>query len=296
MRFIIMDLEWNGCFSKVVKRYFNEIIEIGAVMLDENLSVIGDFRRLIKPVMSNKLSYIVKQLTHITTEELENGSTFEKAYDDFSEWVGDDSVVLTWGKSDLLVMLENCRYFIDSDIIPFLKRYADLQKVTQSYLDCEKGEHLGLSKAAETLDISTNDMELHRALEDSLLSAYIFQKVYASVDLGEFMYEADKKEFYDRIEFKNTVLKDITNPLVDKKQLKFHCPECQSGSPPILRMNKDSQWLFKSRAFRAVLVCKKCKNLFNARVQFKLTYDGIVISRSITELTEPPEQEQSDQN
>lgn len=34
MRFVVMDLEWNGAYCRQTRGYFNEIIEIGAVRLD----------------------------------------------------------------------------------------------------------------------------------------------------------------------------------------------------------------------------------------------------------------------
>ena len=49
MSYVILDLEWNGSYSKVLHKFVNEIIEIGAVKLDENLKVIDTFKQLIKP-------------------------------------------------------------------------------------------------------------------------------------------------------------------------------------------------------------------------------------------------------
>ncbi|MBR6407007.1 MAG: exonuclease domain-containing protein [Clostridia bacterium] len=287
MRYVIVDLEWNGCFSKKLNRYYNEIIEIGAVMLDDRLNITGEFRRLIKPVITQKLSSLVKQLTHITQEELKDGCAFEEAFDDFARWSGEDFIMMSWGKSDLLVMLENYRQYLDTDCIPFLKEYVDLQTLAQNHIGAENGETLGLSAAAEALGIDPEGMELHRAFDDSLLSALIFRRVYNAETLREFCFRADVKEFYDRIEFKNAVLKDMANPLVDKKQFRFQCPLCTPAvAAPTLKMSRDSSWDFKGRAFRAVLICKRCGRRFSARVQFKLTYDGIVISRSVTEITE----------
>ena len=48
MNFIIFDLEWNNAYNYKLKRGMNEIIEIGAVKLDENLDVVE--YRLKKPL------------------------------------------------------------------------------------------------------------------------------------------------------------------------------------------------------------------------------------------------------
>lgn len=83
MNFIIFDLEWNNAYNYKLKRGMNEIIEIGAVKLDENLDVVDTFKQLIKPQLSRKLGSRFKNLTHITIDEInDNGIPFEKAFDD----------------------------------------------------------------------------------------------------------------------------------------------------------------------------------------------------------------------
>ena len=70
MQYIVLDLEWNGAYSKQAHGYFNEIIEIGAVRLNEQLQPDGKFHVVIRPQLSRKLSEIVTNLTSITAEEL----------------------------------------------------------------------------------------------------------------------------------------------------------------------------------------------------------------------------------
>mgnify|MGYP001633656452 CR=1 FL=1 len=71
MRFVVMDLEWNGAYCRQTRGYFNEIIEIGAVRLDGGLRPDGEFHAVIRPQVSSELSSIVRDLTSITPEELE---------------------------------------------------------------------------------------------------------------------------------------------------------------------------------------------------------------------------------
>ena len=66
MEYIILDLEWNGAWSKRTGKYFNEIIEIGAVRLTENRIVADEFKALIRPRVSGKLTSLVSDLTSIT--------------------------------------------------------------------------------------------------------------------------------------------------------------------------------------------------------------------------------------
>ena len=160
MQFIVADLEWNGAYSRKAHGYFNEIIEIGAVKLNEAMELTSRFHALIKPVVSRKLSEVVTGLTSITAEELDEGGTFQTAVSRLRKWIGgEDAVFLTWSTTDLLVLMENCRYFFGSDRIPFLDRYADLQKYCQLRIEADTSQQMGLSKACERLGISEEDMD-----------------------------------------------------------------------------------------------------------------------------------------
>ena len=44
MQYIVIDLEWNGSYSKKAHGYFNEIIEVGAVKVDEQMRIVDEFR------------------------------------------------------------------------------------------------------------------------------------------------------------------------------------------------------------------------------------------------------------
>ena len=68
MEYIILDNEWITTYYKIGSRSFNELIEIGAVKLDENLNEISRFTALIRSTFTKKLSSRFQRLTNITTE------------------------------------------------------------------------------------------------------------------------------------------------------------------------------------------------------------------------------------
>ena len=76
---IILDLEWNGSYSKKAHGYFNEIIEIGAVRVEDGVRIADTFHAVIRPVFSKKLTEFVTNLTSITDSDLEDGTTFPEA-------------------------------------------------------------------------------------------------------------------------------------------------------------------------------------------------------------------------
>lgn len=70
MNFVIFDLEWNNAYNYKAQTGMNEIIEIGAVMLDERLQIVDTFKQLILPKVSKRLTGRFKDLTHITPDEV----------------------------------------------------------------------------------------------------------------------------------------------------------------------------------------------------------------------------------
>ena len=93
MEYIILDNEWITTYYKIGSRSFNELIEIGAVKLDENLNEISRFTALIRSTFTKKLSSRFQRLTNITTEEMQkNGMTFDQAVDLYTEWAGNGAI------------------------------------------------------------------------------------------------------------------------------------------------------------------------------------------------------------
>ena len=56
MKLVILDLEWNGTYSRRLKGFINEIIEFGAVMTNDRLEVIDTFEVLVRPQVGKKIS------------------------------------------------------------------------------------------------------------------------------------------------------------------------------------------------------------------------------------------------
>lgn len=287
MQVVVVDLEWNGSYSKKAHGYFNEIIEIGAVKLDSDMQVVDEFNCQIRPVVSKKLSTIVTDLTHISAEELEDGTTFAKMMRRFAAWIGTQpTAILTWSTTDLLVLMENCRFFYGKQEIPFLGHYMDFQAYAQARMEVGDGQQLGLAKAGELLGIPEDSLSLHRALDDSRLTAKILQKVVERKSFASAILPVDA-EFYRRITFKNTIISDIDNPLVKRSELAFDCPECGR------ELRRRGQWRFRSRAFCAEFTCRRCKKDYNARVQFRLKYEGLEVRKRLNEKKPSEEQPQT---
>ena len=286
MNLILLDLEWNGDYSHKAHGYFNEIIEIGAVKLNDALETIDRFHVVMKPVVSRRLTGIVKELTSITKEELDtDGITFNEAVALLREWIdGESAVLLTWSTTDLLVLLENCRFFLGSEHIPFMDAFCDLQAYCQQRMETGKTQQLGLSRAAELLGIQAEGLDLHRALDDSVLAARVLGRVYEAESFRTSVLAADE-EFYRRLTFKTVTIGDAHDPRIPPDSLQFRCEDCGR----FLRREKD--WKFRSRALWADFVCGGCGREYTARVQCRLKYDGLEVRRRLSDRVRPQEEQ-----
>lgn len=273
MEYVILDLEWNGTYSTRLKKYFNEIIEFGAVKFDNNMNIIDEFSMVVRPKIGKKICSKVKDLTNITNRELNRGKRFVDALEAFKIFLG-DSVLMTWDTTDITVLMENNLYYLGTDRMDFLTKFMDLQKYCEYRLDYNDGKQLGLITAAEILGINVDENDYHRALEDSKLSLECLKRI-GNLNLSEqFIQDASCDEFYDRISFKTSYICNLNSPLIDKSDLEFQCDECSCMA------NRISPWELKNKSHRARFLCPNCGNEFTARIQFKLKYEGIIIKKT----------------
>ena len=289
MNFVILDLEWNGSYSKRDKKFYNEIIEFGAVKTDSKLNIIDTFSMLVTPTIGKKLNSRIKALTNITNEELKDAhNTFADVSEKFGEFLG-DAVLLTWGNSDIHALMENYGYYFGDDRPPYLTKYCDLQIYCEFALGVhDKGKQLGLSTCADLLNIDRNDLVLHRALTDAELSLLCFKKCCDEEKIKKYISNCDL-EFYKKMTFRTTFITDIENPLIDKSLWTFTCPECHTAVKQV------SDWVVKNRSFRAKFVCEKCNKEFIARVICKLRYEGVTVNKKLT-IPRPTETKENDNN
>ncbi len=285
MQFIALDLEWNNVYGKKIHGFFNEIIEFGAVKVDEKGNIYDEFTCLINTQVGKKLRANTKELTHITNDEIKSGVLFPQAVSNFKKWIGkDESVIMTWGDGDVRVLIDNCKYFGCGDIIPFLDKYMDLQRYFQRLKCTSKSQQIGLSAAAEMVGISDDGYSLHRALDDSKITAKCFAQIREDKIIKEYIKECNE-EFYSRIIFKNKVISSIKNPLVDKTQLNCVCEKCGDICKAL------TKWKYSNQYFRAQYHCEKCDVKYQVNVRFRKLYDRTEIRKIVKVIEEEVQEE-----
>lgn len=283
MNYIILDLEWNNTYCKKKKGFMNEIIEIGAVKLNSKLETVDTYSVFIKAQLGKKLHTRVKELTNITNDDISHGTPFSQAMANFRKWVSnEENIILTWGDTDIRVLIENFRYFNGITFIPFLSNYVNLQKYAQAFMNISKANQIGLSAAAEKLGISAEKYSLHRALDDSMLTADLFKKIYNQHMLSSYTLVCDTS-FYSKITFKPKPITDINSPLIDKTKMRCYCDICGTACERV------SDWRLMNQSFRAIFYCKKCKRKIRFTIRFKEYYDRVDIKTSSVPFIEKKE-------
>lgn len=289
MDYIIIDFEWNGSYSTLTKGYFNELIEIGAVRMNEKLNVTDTFRAFIHPVHHKRLTSRVKKLTNITNDQVRAGRGFCEVYSEFSDWVGEnDNCFISWGTGDMLVLLENLEYYGLTHTLSMIKHFCDAQEICQTVLNADKSHQLGLSAVAEQLGISCEGKDMHRALDDSMVTAECLRRLWDDAVFEKLCSPADEK-FYRKLTFKTAIICDINNPLIDHGVFELDCPQCGE------RLERTGDFYVQSRCINAPYRCERCEHDYIGRHHFKLKFEGL-IHRAVLKDKPAPKEEQTEEN
>lgn len=175
MYYIVLDLEWNQGpknSKNTIQGMPFEIIEIGAIKLNENKEIIDTFSETIKPVVYKEMHHIIKEITSLTSKDFRTSRSFDQVFNDFSKWCTDDCVFCTWGSTDLTELQRNMNYHN----IPLFKYpvfYYDIQKIFSIVFEDRKTKR-SLEYAIDFFQIEKN-MNFHRALSDAYYTSKIMK-------------------------------------------------------------------------------------------------------------------------
>jgi DNA polymerase III alpha subunit (gram-positive type) len=178
-KYVIFDLEMCkvGKHKRTEKfPYSKEIIQIGAVMLDENYSIIDRFSTYVAPQFG-ALDLKIINLTGITRDKLINAPSTEEALIQFSDWIPDDAILVEWSDNDREQIYDE---LYGKDI------YNDkLEDLLPDIIDCQElfGEKMNnerqymLSEALIIAAIDDYSDGAHDGLVDAMNTAMLFRKI-----------------------------------------------------------------------------------------------------------------------
>lgn len=172
---IVLDFEFNHVLDPEIKPAIcNEIIEIGAVKLDEKLNVCDRFNTYIKPV-HNTITPIITSITGITDDAVADSPLFAEAMKLFAEWSGNSPRFYTWSDTDKSVLDAEMKFKLKEDdplFETFGGYWVDLQKLFGRVMNLRKS--MGLANALGVLEATFSGTE-HGALADAENTARILK-------------------------------------------------------------------------------------------------------------------------
>lgn len=177
MNYIVFDLELN---SKVFKSKIpNEIIEIGAIKLNEQMEITDSFQAFVKPKVHRRLFPVVKRKTNILQQDINDARSFKEVLTSFREWIGSNYVLCSWGHDDIHHLKLNCQFNRAS--IKWINAHIDVQKHFSKIYNAPSGQRYSLSRALEILEIPVEE-ELHRADVDAKFTAEVFVRIFEKIE------------------------------------------------------------------------------------------------------------------
>ena len=293
MNYIVLDLEWNQAAYKVdeEEEIPFEIIEIGAVKLNDKAEKIDQFSCLIRPQIYPFLLRRTKEITGLRDDDLDrDGIYFEDAGQQFLDWCGKDYIFCIWGPSDLTQLERNLAYYDIRIPWKYPLKYLDVQKLYA--LQMKEG------KTRRTLEYVIGAMEIpvdgpfHRAIEDAEYTAQVFRRIdrehyesFFSVDY----YRIPKNRFEEATFYFETYSKYVSRKFNLKEEAvknrrvrEMPCLYCRR------QMKKEINWFSDGgHSYFALATCKT-HGLMKGRIRIKTTenYDGVFAVRTIKPCSE----------
>ena len=196
MQLIIFDLEWNIGYQKRTFDYKGaeqtlrgEIIQIGAVKVDETGQVQDRFSVTLRPRIFRKLQHRIAKVTGLTQQQLDSGVPIRDGLDRFLKWCGPDAALAEWGPDDVPVLKQNL--YLNGYDESWPHQWYDLQQVFLSQKPRGEGEGMTLESVITRLGLPM-DEPFHDALSDAAYTAAVCRCIDLPAGLAAYPSQEDQ--------------------------------------------------------------------------------------------------------
>ena len=185
--YVVVDLEMCRVPAKMRKeyRYKNEIIQIGAALLDERLNVIDKFSEYVSPEYGY-LDDFISKLTGIKRSDLKGAPHIHKALENFLNWLPNENVTaISWSDSDekqFRMELAAKGIEISVRFENMLDTWIDCQPQFTQKMKMPSKKQYSLEEALIATDICT-DGRAHNGLTDAYNTALLYAKMQREDEL-----------------------------------------------------------------------------------------------------------------
>jgi 3'-5' exoribonuclease 1 len=174
MNHIIFDLEATCWEDK--HKHTSEIIEIGAVKIDDNQQIIDEFNTFIQPILQPQLSEFCKSLTSIKQNDVDSAEKFPVVIEKFKNWIGvgkQDYVLCSWGFYDKKQLKQDAE--LHNLTIDWVNRHISVKHQHQTLCNLKKPVGLGRAIHLENMQFEGT---AHCGIDDARNIAKIFLKYF----------------------------------------------------------------------------------------------------------------------
>lgn len=221
-----MDMEWNQAltYSEMVKDpvfLTGEIIQIGAIKLNQALEVVDSFNERIVPQYYTELHPKVAEITKLSNRDLQKGKGFHTVFNSFCDWCGDDFVFLVWGTEDFRILRKNMDlHNIDTSFMP---PCFNLQNI---FVDQVTHDTKQYALANALAIVGEVPFDSHDALNDARSTALLCTHLDLIRGLNEYKETVENRNgIVESYEFEEPYA-DIGEALSDDYVVSFECPHC----------------------------------------------------------------------
>lgn len=179
--YLVLDLETTG-----TEVGYHEIIQIGAVLLDQNFNEISNFFSNVCPIYENRFSKEAQKVHYLSMIDLENSPAIYEIIPQFEDWILKSLKLKSKKELRNLVLAGQSVYF---DIIflqysykqnqipyPFSHKILDLKILAFYYFTILKNNNISVPQSLSLESIANffnlkRSSNIHNALEDAILTA-----------------------------------------------------------------------------------------------------------------------------
>lgn len=174
---IVVDVEATCTDKDEFPRDQMEIIEIGAVCLDEDGNVRDSFQTFIRPEKNPILTDFCKELTTIQQTDVDSAYSFKTAMPQFLQWVKNvcgqnDYVFYSWGDFDKNIFRRQC-IELNVDAKTFLSKHKNAKAL---FAEINKCKPMGVGSALKFKKMKFIGTP-HRAIDDSINIAELVKEM-----------------------------------------------------------------------------------------------------------------------
>jgi inhibitor of KinA sporulation pathway (predicted exonuclease) len=183
---IVFDLEWNIGYAPKTFDYHGaeltfrgEIVQIGAVRLDEQCRALDTFSLTLRPRIFPRLQRHVAQVTGLSQGDLDAGVPIAEGLRRFLAWAGPDAEFGEWGLDDVPVLKQNL--FLCGLDESWPAHWYDLQRVFVEEFPRGPADGMTLESVIDRLGIP-KDEPFHNALDDALYTVKVCRRLSSLMD------------------------------------------------------------------------------------------------------------------